>query len=183
MAEQWVADEALDQPFRLALSQLLGLAEPNRYFSQKSLYRMDTNIELEAIAKELDDVHSRARQAFLNRDLNAYRAVFTDDLRYVQPNGKPIDLKQLMRDVGKQLAQFKSVDSEFTRESIEVNHDGSVTQTGKQNGTYSVSIFFFFNKTWKIFRRGRYTFRKTADGWLICNVEVLNETVESQLSS
>ncbi len=28
--EQWVADEALDQPFWLALSQSLGLAEPKR---------------------------------------------------------------------------------------------------------------------------------------------------------
>ncbi len=29
--EQWVADEALDQPLRLVLSQLLGLAERKRY--------------------------------------------------------------------------------------------------------------------------------------------------------
>ena len=30
MAEQWVADEALDQAFWLVLSHLLGLAEPRR---------------------------------------------------------------------------------------------------------------------------------------------------------
>lgn len=140
---------------------------------------MDTNNDLKEIAKELDDVHTNARRAFLNRDLNAYRAIFTEDLRYVQPNGKPIDLGQLMRDVKRQLAQFKSVDSEFTRDSIAMNHDGSVTQVGRQNATYSVSVFFFFTKTWKISRHGQYTFRRTDNGWRICDVVVLSETVRS----
>jgi hypothetical protein len=34
--EQWVADEGLDQPFRLALSQLLALTEPCRYAIEKN---------------------------------------------------------------------------------------------------------------------------------------------------
>jgi ketosteroid isomerase-like protein len=161
---------------------LFATAEQQRYFSHNSLHRTDMNIDIEAIAKELDNVHAKARSAYLKRDLNAYRAVFTEDLRYLQPNGKPIGLQQLMRDVGKQLAQFKSVDSEFTRESIAMNQDGSVTQFGSLNGTYSVSIFFFFTKTWKIVRRGRYTFRKIDDEWRICEVEVLSETVKSQSS-
>jgi ketosteroid isomerase-like protein len=141
---------------------------------------MDTNINLSEIASQLDDVHANARRAFINRDIDSYRSFFTDDLRYIQPNGKPIDKRQLMRDVSKQLAQFKSVDYEFVRETIAMNEDGTVTQVGSQNGTYSVSIFFFFTKTWKINRRGRYRFRKTDEGWRICEVEVLVETVKSE---
>ena len=141
---------------------------------------MDTNIDLDEIAKELDEVHANARRAFRDRDINAYRAMFTEDLRYVQPDGKQIGLKQLMRDVRKQLAQFKSVDSEFTRDSIAMNGDGSVTEVCCQHGMYAVSVFFFFTKTWRIARRGRYTFRKTADGWQICEVEVMTETAKSR---
>lgn len=143
---------------------------------------MDNNIDLDEIAKELDEAHALARRAFLNRDINAYREFFTEDLRYIQPDGKPIGLKQLMRDVSKQLAQFKSVDSVFLRESISMNKDGSVTEVGHQNGTYSVTLFFFFTRTWKISRRGQYTFRKTDHGWRICHVEVLSEAVTVDFS-
>jgi hypothetical protein len=62
---------------------------------------MDTNINLSEIASQLDDVHANARRAFINRDIDSYRSFFTDDLRYIQPNGKPIDKRQLMRDVNK----------------------------------------------------------------------------------
>ena len=134
--------------------------------------------DLDAIAVELDAVHAAARKAFCARDIDGYGAVFTDDLRYVQPNGKPIGLPQLMRDVGKQLSQFKAVDSEFERESLTMNDDGTVTQVVRQNATYSVSVFLIFTKTWKIERRGRYTFRRTATGWRISDVEVLSEAVK-----
>ena len=40
------------------------------------------------------------------------RSVFTEDLQYVQPNGKTIGRDRLMRDVAKQLAVIKNVDSE-----------------------------------------------------------------------
>ncbi len=140
---------------------------------------MDTKPDLDSIANELDAVHAAARQAFLARDLNAYRALFTEDLRYVQPDGKAIGLQQLMRDVGKQLAQYKAVDLEVTRESIANNDDGTVTQFARQDATYSVSVFFIFTKTWKIARRGKYTYRIADEGWRICDVEVLSETVNS----
>ncbi|MCA9124615.1 MAG: nuclear transport factor 2 family protein [Planctomycetaceae bacterium] len=138
---------------------------------------MATEPDINAIADELDSVHVAARKAFCERNIEAYQNFFTEDLRYVQPDGKAIGRAQLMRDVSKQLAQFKTVDSEMTREFIAINDDGTVTQIASQNGTYSVSVFVVFTKAWKIKRRGRYTYRKTADGWRICDVEVLSETV------
>jgi hypothetical protein len=138
---------------------------------------METESDLESIAKELDAIHNTARQAFRARDLDAYRELFTDDLRYIQPDGVAIGREQLMGDVGKQLAQFKAVDSDVTRESIAMNDDGTVTQILRQNGVYTVSVFFIFTKTWKIQRHGRYTYRMTDNGWRICHVEVLSEAV------
>lgn len=138
---------------------------------------MTTEPDINAIADELDSVHAAARKAFCARNIEAYQNFFTEDLRYVQPDGKAIGRAQLMRDVSKQLAQFKTVDSEMTREAIAINDDGTVTQIASQNGTYSVSAFVIFKKPWKIKRRGKYTYRKTAEGWRICDVEVLSETV------
>lgn len=133
--------------------------------------------DLDAIGAELDGIHAAGRRAYLTRDLEGYRALFTDDLRYVQPNGKPIGVARLMRDVAKQLSRFKTVDSESERESLTVNDDGTVTVVALQKASYSVSVFFFFTKTWKIERRGKYTYRRTRTGWRIADVEVLSETV------
>ncbi|MFO0914788.1 MAG: DUF4440 domain-containing protein [Pirellulales bacterium] len=130
------------------------------------------------IADELDAAHAAARRAYCERDIEAYESFFTEDLRYVQPNGKAIGRDRLMRDVNKQFAQFKTVDLEVTRESITINDDGTVTQILRQNGSYSLSVFIIFTKTWKIKRRGKFTYRKTAAGWRICDVEVLSETVK-----
>jgi ketosteroid isomerase-like protein len=140
---------------------------------------METELDLDSISSELDAVHVAARRAFRARDLDAYRDFFTDDLRYLQPDGNSIGRKELMRDVGKQLSQYKAVDSEMTRESISINNDGTVTQIMRQNGAYSVSVFFVFTKTWKIERKGKYTYLKTDDGWRICDVEVQSEAVNS----
>jgi ketosteroid isomerase-like protein len=136
-----------------------------------------TEPDVNVIADELDKVHAAARQTFSARDIEAYQNFFTEDLRYVQPNGKAIGREQLMRDVRKQFAQFTTVHSEMARETIAINDDGTVTQIASQNGEYSVTAFVIFKRTWKIKRRGKYTYRKTPDGWRICDVEVFSETV------
>ena len=138
---------------------------------------MGTEPDLESITKELDAIHTAAKQAFRARDLDAYREFFTDDLRYIQPDGVAIGRGQLMRDVGKQLAQFKSVDTDIVRESVAINADGTVTQMLRQEVIYTVSVFFIFTKTWNVQRHGKYTYRRTGNGWRVCHVEVLSEAV------
>ncbi len=145
--------------------------------SQRHSLNPVTDPSLSMIADELDSMHASARQAFLARDIGAYRSFFTEDLRYVQPDGKPIGRDELMRDVRKQLAQFKTVDSVMTRETIAMNDNGTVTQILNQIGIYSLSVFVFFTKKWSIKRRGKYTYRRTDVGWRICGVEVLSEDV------
>ncbi|MCA9057702.1 MAG: hypothetical protein KDA85_04360 [Planctomycetaceae bacterium] len=68
--------------------------------------------------------------------------------------------------------------SELTRKTIVMNDDGTVTQTLIQIGTYSLSVFLIFAKTWSIKRTGTYSYRRTEAGWRIFNVEVLSENVE-----
>jgi hypothetical protein len=141
---------------------------------------MNQSMDLDEICKELDELHLMARHAFLYRDIDAYRLMFTEDLRYLQFDGKIIGLKQLLLDVSRQLSKFKSVDSEFIRESIAMNEDGTVSQVGRQRSTYSVSMLLFFTKTWRIDRRGKFTYRRSDDGWRVCEVQVMAETVKSQ---
>ncbi len=135
------------------------------------------DVDLAEIATELDAVHATARITFAARDINGYRALFTEDLRYVPPNGKPIGLGQLMGDVAKQFSNFPTVTSDHKRESLTLNADGTVTQVLYQKATYSISVFFFFRKEWHLERRGIYTFRRTENHWRIADVEVLSETV------
>ncbi len=131
----------------------------------------------EEIATELDALHEVARRTFSERDIEAYRALFAEDLCYVQSNGTAIDREHLMRDVSLQLTRFRSVDTTYNRESLTVNDDGSVTQVLEQTARYSLSVFVLFTKTWHLNRRGKYTYRKTELGWRIAEVEVLSETV------
>ncbi|MEZ6043257.1 MAG: nuclear transport factor 2 family protein [Planctomycetaceae bacterium] len=148
------------------------------FISQKdATAAMETDPSLSAIAAELDSMHASARQAFCARDIDAYRTFFTEDLRYIQADGKQINRDELLRHVRKQLSQFKTVDSEMTRESIAVNNNGTATPILNQTGIYTLSVFVFFTRTWNINRRGKYTYRKTDGRWQICHVEVFSETV------
>ena len=126
----------------------------------------------EEIVAELDALHKVARRAFSERDIEAYRALFAEDLCYVQSNGTAIDREQLMRDVSQQLTRFRSVDTAYNRESLTMNDDGSVTQVLEQTARCSLRVFILFTKTWKLNRRGKYTYRKTELGWRITEVEV-----------
>lgn len=138
---------------------------------------METKQEPNAITAELDEFHAIAQRAYRARDIDAYRSLFTDDLRYLQPDGKAIGLDQLMRDVAKQFSQLKAADSVFTRKSLTTNEDGTAVEVLNQKAVYSVSVFLIFTKTWTMERRGKYTFRKTAAGWQVCRVEVLSEAL------
>lgn len=135
------------------------------------------SIDLSIIESELDELRRQASDAYQARDYLRYRDFFTEDLVYVQPNGKAITRARLMRDVYKQLHQFKAADSLSEPQSTVVNDDGTVTQLIHQTAMYSVSVFILFTKRWNLVRVGNYTYRNTQDGWRIARVEVLSETL------
>ena len=84
---------------------------------------MNSDSDLEIIASELDAFRAVAEQAYRNRDIDSYRDMFTEDLQYVQPDGARIDRSTLMKDVRLQFAQFKSIETTYTRESLALNDD------------------------------------------------------------
>ena len=134
-------------------------------------------IDLNVVASELDMLHRSAKEVYRARDISAYQEYFTADLVYIQADGQSIGREQLMRDVRNQLKQHKAFESVMTRESIEINDDGTITQVASQSGFYSVSVFYFFTKKWKTERKGVYTYRKSEKRWRICAVEVLSEAI------
>jgi hypothetical protein len=95
----------------------------------------------DSIEQELDERHAAARDAFLKRDLNAYRAIFSASLRYRQANGKVIDRNRLMRDVASQFRQLSSVQSSFVREQLSVTGN-EATETLEQSATVAATAFW-----------------------------------------
>jgi hypothetical protein len=71
------------------------------------------------IASELDAMHQRAKHAFEQRDLAAYRELFGPDLANRQADGRVISRDQLMRDVDLQFRRIRRARSSFVRELIE----------------------------------------------------------------
>ena len=144
---------------------------------------MNTAKENNNIVLQLDSLHAVATQAFMNRDLHAYCNCFTEDLQYTQLSGETINREQLMRDVRPQLKKFKTVDTEFIRQFITQNLDGTVTQVLKQIASYSTTVLLFFRKEWQVVRQGEYKYRNTEEGWKIYAVKILEESVSENTRS
>jgi hypothetical protein len=132
--------------------------------------------EREAVAALLDAEHAKAKKSYQAKDVNAYMAVFTPDLRYTQPNGETIGRAELARDVAAQLASVESSESSYMRESLEVAPNRA-TEILLQTATVKTRRFLIFRQTWRVERRGRYEWVKLPEGWRIREVEVLFEKV------
>jgi hypothetical protein len=132
----------------------------------------------DSIEQELDERHAAARDAFLKRDLNAYRAIFSASLRYRQANGKVIDRNRLMRDVASQFRQLSSVQSSFVREQLSVTGN-EATETLEQSATVAATAFWVVHRRWHLRRRGEYSWTKLEGVWRIEKVTILSENLTS----
>ena len=128
------------------------------------------------IIAELDAMHARARSAFEHRDLAAYRDLFAPELRYRQPDGRTIDRDCLTRDVAAQFRRLSRVQWSFVRDHIEMGEDRA-TEILTQTGSVGATAFLLVHRTWDLFRKGRYTWRRSGGRWCIEEVEVLEEQV------
>ncbi len=72
-------------------------------------------VDADTIALELDAMHERAKRAFEQKDLAAYRELFAPELAYCQPDGRVIDRDQLIRDVKLQFRRLSWVRGSFAR--------------------------------------------------------------------
>ncbi len=131
------------------------------------------------IESALDQAHANAKKAFAAKNVDRYMATFSPDLVYKQLNGKTISREQLRGDVAAQFSRFSKTESTFTRERIEYRGSDAI-EFLIQDATAEETVFFFFKQTWKIRRRGIYTWSLGKTGWAISRVEVLEETVRRQ---
>jgi hypothetical protein len=132
---------------------------------------------LPEVITELDAKYAQARAAFERRDLAAYMSLFSSELRYRQSNGKVINRARLGEDVQAQFQHLTRVQSyDVRRERIELDGD-KVIVTLCLIACVSTSAFFIVHRTWNLYRKGRYVWRKTEDGWQIDEVDILEETV------
>ena len=124
----------------------------------------------------LDERHEAVRQAFLGRNLEAYRAAFSAGLSYRQADGRVIDRDRLMRDVAAQFRRLDWAESRSVREALAVE-GAEVTETVRQTALGEVSAFGLVGRTWQVDRRARWTWAIENGVWTIVRVEVLSETV------
>jgi hypothetical protein len=130
------------------------------------------------LAAAVDSRHADARAAFNARNIEAYRDLFSEDLRYERTDGKVIDKSQLMRDVQAQFRRVNRADSSFVRHDLVVD-DGNVSETLIQHAVVEASAFRFVRRTWSLERRGRYTWALEDGQWRIIQVTVADEHVRS----
>jgi len=134
--------------------------------------------DISEIETALDERRAAARAAFFLRDIAAYADISSDDLEYIQTDGIVIGRSSLMRSVGTQFKRLIRADSSFNREEIEIS-DGEVSETVSQTASAEASAFGLIHRTWRLLRRGRYTWRNTDGVWKIARVHVLSEEVLS----
>ena len=138
-------------------------------------HQMMNHSEIEAA---LDERHAAAKIAFGNKDTNAYRSLFSDDLQYVQSDGIMIDKVHLMQSVKTQFTRLSRADSSFAREQLSIDWP-KVSETLLQLVIAEASAFYLLRRIWRIERRGIYTWALEDRQWKIASVEVLSENVDS----
>ncbi len=131
------------------------------------------------VAVELDAAHRKAKLAFICKDLSTYMSLFSVDLRYRQLDGKVINRARLERDIQAQFSRLSAATSAFDREQIEIV-DGKAIEILRQTASARATSFFVLHRTWDISRRGRYVWKLDDGQWVIQEVEVIEETVQSR---
>jgi len=130
----------------------------------------------EEVARELDELHREARESFNDRDVAGYMRVFAPGLQYRQASGAVIGRDELARDVAAQLARVESAETSYMRESLHLE-DGRAIELLAQLARVTLRRFLVFSTVVRVERRGRYVWGRTAAGWKIIEVEILEERV------
>lgn len=130
--------------------------------------------ETKTIEAELDERHAIARTAFLNRDVAAYRALFSPALAYHQVDGRVIDRRQLMRDVASQFRRRLNAKWHLAREHLKIDLD-EAAETLIQLVTVEMSALGLIHRTWQLNRRAVYVWTEPGGVWTIGRVHVLSE--------
>lgn len=103
----------------------------------------------ESVINQIDEIHRLSKDALTQKKIDLYLAVFSENVRYKQFDGKIIDKKELRRNTETYLHRLKTVKSEYERKKYSL--EGSrFTEHLIQKATASINIFIFFTKKWTI---------------------------------
>jgi hypothetical protein len=130
------------------------------------------------LAAALDARHNDADAAFSDRNIEAYRDLFSESVRYERTDGMVIGKSQLIRDVQAQFRRIDRAESSFVRDDLAIA-DGNVSETLVQHAVCDASAFGFVRRKWSLERSGRYTWALEDGKWRIIHVRVTNEHVRS----
>ena len=133
-------------------------------------------MDLETLARELDERHNAARIAYRERDLDAYREIFSPALAYKQPNGFTIGRAELMKDVATQLRRLSRADSTYERAALDGFNDAA-TEVLVQTASAEIVAFAVVRRRWVLNRHATYHWIKAGDVWIVQRVEVASEAV------
>jgi len=133
-------------------------------------------MDLETLAGELDDRHNAARIAYQQRDLEAYRTLFSPELAYRQPKGVTISRDALMKDVAAQFRRLSRVDSTYAREALD-GSDDTATEVLAQTASLEAVAFGVVRRRWVLNRHATYHWTRIDGAWLVRRVEVSREAV------
>ncbi|HTE01768.1 MAG TPA: hypothetical protein VK668_20910 [Mucilaginibacter sp.] len=128
------------------------------------------------IIKEIDKTHELSNEALKFKQFDRYIEYFSENLKYVQLNGKEIGKRQLIQDITNYFRRIKSFSSKYERKDYTINKD-CVVETLVQQSKVSLRIFIFFSKNWTVEREGVYEWIKVNDSWKIVKVKILKEKV------
>jgi hypothetical protein len=133
-------------------------------------------MENQEILNEIDLMHQRSNKALVEKNINVYINIFSDELKYKQLDGKIIDKKQLVQDIRFYFSQLKTFRSQYERMDYSIKGN-QFTERLIQKATASIKVFLFFTKKWNLEREGIYEWIKIENVWRIEKVEILNEKV------
>jgi len=129
------------------------------------------------IERELDAIHVRARQWFLESNIDSYLSLFNPGVSYRQVDGRVVGLASLSRSLRRQFQSLSAADWKFTRESLTMQN-GNAVEVLLLSGWFATVAFGFIHRVWRLARRGQYTWIKQESGWQIAHVEIESETVQ-----
>jgi hypothetical protein len=131
---------------------------------------------MSSIADELDAMHAMAKEVFERGDFDAYRDLFSPDLKYRRADGKVVGRDDLLRDARAQFHRYRRTQSSIVRETLDVEGE-SATEIVTRTVSVIATAFFVVHRNFKYVVKGRFTWKQFEGRWRIEEIDVLEQRV------
>jgi hypothetical protein len=125
---------------------------------------------------KIDTIHERGHAAIQKKNLEEYLSIFSDELEYTLIDGKTIDKAQLLIDQKAYFSRLVYSNSRYERLSFELKGN-EFEEILQQNAEIAIRVFIFLKKTWKVSRKGIYSWTLHENDFKIKKVKILEEKI------